>query len=146
MTIINNFLCANGKIMKKTLLIAAIVAAGITFAMADDGQPAGRLYKIGEHTVEIDADCMILSVDGSPATLNASVSGHMDFNLANGGIAESEPRPNRHTCKVYAGSDVRTIHIKEPRQPGGCKLKTAPVRPVVAARPAEYVCSEDLFY
>ncbi|EWE25193.1 hypothetical protein P801_04264 [Klebsiella pneumoniae BIDMC 42a] len=36
--------------------------------------------------------------------------------------------------------------IKEPRQPGGCKLKTAPVRPVVAARPAEYVCSEDLFY
>ncbi|RNP61938.1 hypothetical protein BL161_00019675, partial [Klebsiella pneumoniae] len=25
----------------------------------------------------------------------------------------------------------------EPRQPGGCKLKTAPVRPVVAARPAE---------
>lgn len=48
--------------MKKTLLIAAIVAAGITFAMADDGQPAGRLYKIGEHTVEIDADCMILSL------------------------------------------------------------------------------------
>ncbi|WP_334643009.1 hypothetical protein [Klebsiella aerogenes] len=116
MTIINNFLCANGKIMKKTLLIAAIVAAGITFAMADDGQPAGRLYKIGEHTVEIDADCIILSVDGSPATLNASVSGHMDFNLANGGIAESEPRPNRHTCKVYAGSDVRTIHIKEQTQ------------------------------
>lgn len=36
--------------------------------------------------------------------------------------------------------------VPEPRQPGGCKLKTAPVRPVVAARPAEYVCSEDLFY
>ncbi|KMG77272.1 hypothetical protein SM61_05363 [Klebsiella pneumoniae] len=36
--------------------------------------------------------------------------------------------------------------LTEPRQPGGCKLKTAPVRPVVAARPAEYVCSEDLFY
>ncbi|WP_348908561.1 Tn3 family transposase, partial [Escherichia coli] len=36
--------------------------------------------------------------------------------------------------------------LAEPRQPGGCKLKTAPVRPVVAARPAEYVCSEDLFY
>ncbi len=36
--------------------------------------------------------------------------------------------------------------VEEPRQPGGCKLKTAPVRPVVAARPAEYVCSEDLFY
>ncbi|HBA9583086.1 TPA: hypothetical protein J1387_004572 [Escherichia coli] len=34
----------------------------------------------------------------------------------------------------------------EPRQPDGCKLKTAPVRPVVAARPADYVCSEDLFY
>ncbi|MBD7271422.1 hypothetical protein HPO19_26915, partial [Klebsiella pneumoniae] len=27
--------------------------------------------------------------------------------------------------------------LAEPRQPGGCKLKTAPVRPVVAARPAE---------
>ncbi len=39
-----------------------------------------------------------------------------------------------------------THQVDEPRQPGGCKLKTAPVRPVVAARPAEYVCSEDLFY
>ncbi|MCK3430122.1 S-4TM family putative pore-forming effector [Escherichia coli] len=38
------------------------------------------------------------------------------------------------------------LGLYEPRQPGGCKLKTAPVRPVVAARPAEYVCSEDLFY
>ncbi len=38
------------------------------------------------------------------------------------------------------------LHMVEPRQPDGCKLKTAPVRPVVAARPAEYVCSEDLFY
>ncbi len=38
------------------------------------------------------------------------------------------------------------FHKPEPRQPGGCKLKTAPVRPVVAARPAEYVCYEDLFY
>ncbi len=28
----------------------------------------------------------------------------------------------------------------------GLYQKTAPVRPVVAARPAEYVCSEDLFY
>ena len=41
---------------------------------------------------------------------------------------------------------VREVFFPEPRQPGGCKLKTAPVRPVVAARPAEYVCSEDLFY
>ncbi|RNR16776.1 phosphohydrolase, partial [Klebsiella pneumoniae] len=30
-----------------------------------------------------------------------------------------------------------TAPADEPRQPGGCKLKTAPVRPVVAARPAE---------
>ncbi|MCK2946791.1 response regulator, partial [Escherichia coli] len=30
-----------------------------------------------------------------------------------------------------------TRALREPRQPGGCKLKTAPVRPVVAARPAE---------
>lgn len=42
-------------------------------------------------------------------------------------------------------ADIQRKNI-EPRQPGGCKLKTAPVRPVVAARPAEYVCSEDLFY
>ncbi|CAH5549254.1 hypothetical protein AI2850V1_5283, partial (plasmid) [Klebsiella pneumoniae] len=116
LTIINNVLCASDKIMKKNLLIAAIVAAGITPAMADAGQPVGRLYKIGTHTIEMDADCMIRSVDGSPATLSVAVSGHMDFNLANGGIAESEPRPNHHTCKVYAGSDVRTIHIKEQTQ------------------------------
>ncbi|PPW76716.1 helix-turn-helix domain-containing protein, partial [Escherichia coli] len=44
------------------------------------------------------------------------------------------------------GSYIRSLNESdEPRQPGGCKLKTAPVRPVVAARPAEYVCSEDLF-
>lgn len=48
----------------------------------------------------------------------------------------------------YSTSQVCRIQAlyREPRQPGGCKLKTAPVRPVVAARPAEYVCSEDLFY
>ncbi|PHP42641.1 hypothetical protein, partial [Salmonella enterica] len=52
-------------------------------------------------------------------------------------IARSENAPTLKTV----------IHpYDEPRQPGGCKLKTAPVRPVVAARPAEYVCSEDLFY
>ncbi|MET6772814.1 hypothetical protein WHZ18_08895 [Klebsiella pneumoniae] len=45
---------------------------------------------------------------------------------------------------IWAG--LVTLVVIEPRQPGGCKLKTAPVRPVVAARPAEYVCSEDLFY
>ncbi len=99
--------------MKKILLIAAIMAAGITPAMADDGKPVSRMYKVGAHTIEMDADCMILSVDGSPATLSVSVSGHMDFNLANGGITESVPWPNRHTCKVYVGSDVRTIHIKK---------------------------------
>ncbi|HCK1936920.1 TPA: hypothetical protein NY332_004482 [Escherichia coli] len=43
-------------------------------------------------------------------------------------------------------ADEQSLVLAEPRQPGGCKLKTAPVRPVVAARPAEYVCSEDLFY
>lgn len=47
---------------------------------------------------------------------------------------------------VFAKSWICVAHSSEPRQPGGCKLKTAPVRPVVAARPAEYVCSEDLFY
>ncbi|SQK57077.1 entry exclusion protein 1 [Escherichia coli] len=40
----------------------------------------------------------------------------------------------------------REFETCEPRQPGGCKLKTGPVRPVVAARPADYVCSEDPFY
>ncbi len=38
------------------------------------------------------------------------------------------------------------VKTEELRQPDVCKLKTAPVRPVVAARPATYVCSEDLFY
>jgi len=41
---------------------------------------------------------------------------------------------------------LRLKYGVEPRQPGGCKLKTGPVRPVVAARPADYVCSEDPFY
>lgn len=51
------------------------------------------------------------------------------------------------TFIIYIGFSIITQHAgQEPRQPGGCKLKTAPVRPVVAARPAEYVCSEDLFY
>ncbi len=49
--------------------------------------------------------------------------------------------------ELYASMSARVMNcLEEPRQPGGCKLKTAPVRPVVAARPAEYVCSEDLFY
>ncbi|EIP3834003.1 hypothetical protein RFP22_004924 [Escherichia coli] len=47
---------------------------------------------------------------------------------------------------MATGVQASTRDEIEPRQPGGCKLKTAPVRPVVAARPAEYVCSEDLFY
>lgn len=57
---------------------------------------------------------------------------------------------NRTILYIYARkcTEVSQMVIgrSEPRQPGGCKLKTAPVRPVVAARPAEYVCSEDLFY
>ncbi len=47
---------------------------------------------------------------------------------------------------MLRATKIRISPTPEPRQPGGCKLKTAPVRPVVAARPAEYVCSEDLFY
>nr|MDN1739693.1 hypothetical protein [Escherichia coli] len=50
-----------------------------------------------------------------------------------------------HMCIDYdinAAEDPLYTNLAEPRQPGGCKLKTAPVRPVVAARPAEYVCSE----
>ncbi len=50
------------------------------------------------------------------------------------------------TVENLAAMEVDPMAAAEPRQPGGCKLKTAPVRPVVAARPAEYVCSEDLFY
>ncbi|MBZ4100214.1 hypothetical protein JYG42_18085, partial [Escherichia fergusonii] len=42
--------------------------------------------------------------------------------------------PTKEDC-----NDRPNYEIQEPRQPGGCKLKTAPVRPVVAARPAEYV-------
>ncbi|PAZ27078.1 hypothetical protein APX81_18065 [Escherichia coli] len=47
---------------------------------------------------------------------------------------------------LFAGSLRDGKRLAEPRQPGGCKLKTGPVRPVVAARPADYVCSEDPFY
>ncbi|MDT8590289.1 hypothetical protein RRF94_27115 [Escherichia coli] len=50
---------------------------------------------------------------------------------------------NTKHCELFFSDHITG---EEPRQPGGCKLKTAPVRPVVAARPAEYVCSEDLFY
>ncbi|PJF99147.1 hypothetical protein CVE18_12240 [Escherichia coli] len=57
---------------------------------------------------------------------------------------------SRQRWLFYAYDRIRRTVVAhvfgEPRQPGGCKLKTAPVRPVVAARPAEYVCSEDLFY
>ncbi|WP_213079248.1 hypothetical protein, partial [Escherichia coli] len=57
---------------------------------------------------------------------------------------------NRHSYPVSISVILFNSRFRsygaEPRQPGGCKLKTAPVRPVVAARPAEYVCSEDLFY
>ncbi|GAB0737149.1 hypothetical protein LL12F51_43850 [Escherichia coli] len=49
-------------------------------------------------------------------------------------------------ANLYRFTPSFLAFAQEPRQPGGCKLKTAPVRPVVAARPAEYVCSEDLFY
>ncbi|PNB97509.1 FAD-binding protein [Escherichia coli] len=49
-------------------------------------------------------------------------------------------------CALRCARAGLSVLLLEPRQPGGCKLKTAPVRPVVAARPAEYVCSEDLFY
>lgn len=52
----------------------------------------------------------------------------------------------KNTVTTMENKQIKMILISEPRQPGGCKLKTAPVRPVVAARPAEYVCSEDLFY
>ncbi|MDN2199164.1 hypothetical protein FCY89_23585 [Escherichia coli] len=64
----------------------------------------------------------------------------------NGKICKSLSQNSfRHGWKVD-GLGIRQTFNYEPRQPGGCKLKTAPVRPVVAARPAEYVCSEDLFY
>ncbi|EIQ31616.1 RHS Repeat family protein [Shigella boydii 965-58] len=54
-------------------------------------------------------------------------------------------RLHRETVRSF-GSRAGSNAAYEPRQPDGCKLKTAPVRPVVAARSAEYVCSEDLFY
>lgn len=54
---------------------------------------------------------------------------------------------DRQSTKNLKSGTLQALQNEiEPRQPGGCKLKTAPVRPVVAARPAEYVCSEDLFY
>ena len=56
-----------------------------------------------------------------------------------------DPSPGEEYPSAWANI-MMLLASGEPRQPGGCKLKTAPVRPVVAARPAEYVCSEDLFY
>ncbi|MGT7699858.1 transcriptional repressor MprA, partial [Escherichia coli] len=53
-------------------------------------------------------------------------------------------QPSELSCALGSSRTNATRIADEPRQPGGCKLKTAPVRPVVAARPAEYVCSEDL--
>ncbi|MGX3986286.1 hypothetical protein ACWJVA_25615, partial [Escherichia coli] len=55
-------------------------------------------------------------------------------------------QPDKICVEHASAKDTNRPGLQEPRQPGGCKLKTAPVRPVVAARPAEYVCSEDLFY
>ncbi|MCF6541067.1 S-4TM family putative pore-forming effector [Escherichia coli] len=68
-------------------------------------------------------------------TFNIVISGHISA-------------LRRKAASIQEMYDCRVLGIRrnEPRQPGGCKLKTAPVRPVVAARPAEYVCSEDLFY
>ncbi len=77
----------------------------------------------------------------------------LDISLTKRGASAGEPIPMagipHHAVENYLAKLVNqgeSVAICEPRQPGGCKLKTAPVRPVVAARPAEYVCSEDLFY
>ncbi|EFB1451870.1 hypothetical protein DFY03_23785 [Escherichia coli] len=60
--------------------------------------------------------------------------------MGTGGCCPSQP-----SYLLYQETS-RHIYLYEPRQPDGCKLKTVPVHPVVTARPAEYVCSEDLFY
>ncbi|MBQ4736060.1 hypothetical protein FD844_23985 [Escherichia coli] len=90
--------------------------------MAQQAEPAPYRAEIHRHTPR---------PSHRPATVRQRCAADQRpvAELSNGGI------PGKHT----AGTS-------EPRQPGGCKLKTAPVRPVVAARPAEYVCSEDLFY
>ncbi|WP_275273209.1 hypothetical protein, partial [Escherichia coli] len=48
----------------------------------------------------------------------------------------TSPSPNISIANISARK-IHSLFFREPRQPGGCKLKTAPVRPVVAARPAE---------
>ncbi|MFA4652604.1 hypothetical protein Q9L28_25445, partial (plasmid) [Escherichia coli] len=55
-------------------------------------------------------------------------------------INETEQKtPDVNARTSQASDNTRKVvqSKNEPRQPGGCKLKTAPVRPVVAARPAE---------
>lgn len=60
-----------------------------------------------------------------------------------GSLPEVKPDP---TPNPEPTPDPTPDPEPEPRQSDGCKLKTGPVSPVVATRPAEYVCSEDLFY
>lgn len=52
-------------------------------------------------------------------------------------------KPEAPDAGSQESKKTRQVPAPEPRQPDGFKLKTAPVRPVVAARPAEYVCSEE---
>ncbi|MGK4071597.1 hypothetical protein AB0Y15_25485, partial [Escherichia coli] len=51
-------------------------------------------------------------------------------------------QPLKQLARLLNSENLQSVNAHltrnvEPRQPGGCKLKTAPVRPVVAARPAE---------
>ncbi|PJX94694.1 hypothetical protein CWM24_26540 [Escherichia coli] len=91
-----------------------------------------------EYDSQWAAICSIAPKIGcTPETLRVWVRQHeRDTGGGDGGLTSAE----RQRLKELEREN------REPRQPDDCKLKTGPVRPVVAARPAEYVCSEDLFY
>ncbi|EFW8153914.1 transposase [Shigella dysenteriae] len=92
----------------------------------------------GEYDSQWATICSIAPKIGcTPETLRVWVRQHeRDTGGGDGGLTTAE----RQRLKELEREN------REPRQPDGCKLKTTPVRPVVAARSAEYVCSEDLFY
>ncbi|HGC4502096.1 TPA: ppfA [Escherichia coli] len=109
------------------VLICALVGAGFAW---ERYQLKQALEKIGS------LDQAVKERDKSIIDLNQTIE---TMNRADQHFHSQEVKNESEQAK-YADRQM------EPRQPGGCKLKTAPVRPVVAARPAEYVCSEDLFY
>ncbi|WP_430477190.1 ppfA [Escherichia coli] len=108
------------------VLICALVGAGFAWERHQLKQAIEKIGSLDQAVKERDKSIMDLN-----QTIETMNKAEQHFH--------SQEVKNESEQAKYADRQM------EPRQPGGCKLKTAPVRPV-AARPAEYVCSEDLFY